>query len=146
MAKEYKRVLIDFDSTLSDFDGHLFDTLNTKFGTSYTIADAINWDFIRNMDPEHVQHTWGKEVYESREWTLAIPPLPGAVLAMNMLWDAGFYCRVVTARKQYMGEWIKTWLDTNGLRWANVSCVESRSKGGWARQHRYTIAVDDAPH
>jgi hypothetical protein len=138
------RVMVDFDSTLNDFDGHLLRTLNEQFGSNYVLGDIKTWDFIREMDPEHVQHTWGENVYYSRNWTLSIPPLPGAVLAMNRLRDAGWYVRVVTARDGVMLDWVKQWLRNEGLGWIGVSCTDKKAE--WVERYGYAVAIDDAPH
>jgi hypothetical protein len=140
------KILVDWDSTVNDFDGFLLQTLNDRFGSAYVLGDMKTWDFLREMDPEHVQHTWGESVYHNREWTLAIPPLPGAILGMNRLRDAGYYLRIVTARTGKHLEWVQEWLTNQGVRGIEVTCADSKDKAKWAERWGYNIAIEDAPH
>lgn len=131
---------------MNDFDNHVIRTLNDTFGSSYTYEQIKTWDFLREMDPEHVQHTWGEKMYHSPEWTASIPILPGVVEGVSMLLRAGYHCRVVTARTKQHELWVRTWLDTHGMMNLDLTCAADKDKAAWAKRYGYTIAIEDAPH
>lgn len=140
--------MVDFDSTMNDFDNHVINTLNDTFGSNYLPEHVTTWDFLREMDPDHVKHTWGEKMYHSREWTLSIPILPGVIEGVSNLLRAGYYLRVVTARTGKHLNWVEAWLDQHGMGAIPVTCVDKDTgdKAKWCRRYGYTIAIEDAPH
>lgn len=141
------RVLVDFDSTINDFDGAVIRSLNEKFGSTYVVGDMKTWDFLREMDPQYVQHTWGEDMYQSYRWTMGIPPLDGASDGLRTLVKAGYKPRIVSARNPAMKGWIEDWLRTHKFPRIPVTYTGmSGSKVNWAERYNYGIAIDDAPH
>ena len=146
-------ILIDFDSTLNQFDQHLLDAINAKFGTFYEVREWTYWAFPRageGMTQEEADFAWGVELFKNRDWTLTIPPAPGAVLATNRLLDAGFDVHVVSARFKYMRRWIKQWLEQNGIYSktgdGDLAVATHSDKKGYARAYDIGVAIEDAPH
>jgi hypothetical protein len=142
------KVMVDFDSTINKFDEHVIDTLNNVFGSEYLPEHVTTWDFLREMDPEHVKYTWGEKMYHSQEWTLSIPMQPGAGIAIRKLQMNNYYVRVVTARTGKHLEWVEQWLRDHNIRGVSVTCVDKDTgdKAAWCRRYGYTIAIEDAPH
>lgn len=140
------KVLIDWDSTMNDFDGHLVETLNDYFGSTYVVGDMKTWDWLRELEPEHLQHTWGEKVYNSPEWTASIPILPGVVPGISTLLRAGYAARVVTARGKTHEPWVRAWLDAHGMMNVPLTMADGKDKAKWAKRYGYTLAIEDAPH
>jgi hypothetical protein len=142
------KVMVDFDSTINKFDEHVIGTLNNVFGSEYLPEHVTTWDFLREMDPDHVKYTWGEKMYHSREWTLSIPMQPIADIAIAMLQANNYYVRVVTARTGQHLEWVEEWLRMRGIRNVSVTCVDKDTgdKAKWCQRYGYTIAIEDAPH
>jgi hypothetical protein len=139
------RYQLDWDSTINDFDGHFVTTMNEKFGTNHKPEDLAEWDWVRTHDQHIVDYMWGSSSFNNKEWNLAIPPKPGAVLAVNRLLDAGAIVDVVTARPKVHKKWLEQWLEQNGIygRYLTAWCNEEKS--GHAHFWSVNAAVDDSP-
>jgi hypothetical protein len=145
VAQEPLKILVDFDSTINQFDQHMLATVNDRFGLVHEYSSITTWGFLDFMEqPEVGQWAWGPDVYNSYRWTLGIPPMPGAAEAMRNLKKAGHQVRIVTARKNTHQGWIEDWLRTHGF--GPFPCSYNEKKSVWARRYGYTIAIDDAPH
>ena len=145
VASEPLKILVDFDSTMNQFDQHLLATVNDRFGLVHEHDDINTWDFLNFTEqPEVGQWAWGPEVYNNYHWTLTIPPMPGAKEAMRDLKKAGHQVRIVTARKNTQQGWIEDWLRTHGF--GPFPCSYNEKKSTWAKRYGYTVAIDDAPH
>jgi hypothetical protein len=140
------KVLIDWDSTMNDFDGHLVETLNDYFGSNYVVGDMKTWDWLRQLEPEHLQHTWGEKVYNSPTWTASIPILPGVIGGIRNLLRAGYAVRVVTARGKTHQPWVRAWLDNHRMADIPLTMADGKDKAKWAKKYGYTLAIEDAPH
>jgi len=90
------RVAIDMDETLVDLTGPWFDILNKKTGKSFTRDDVNMYD---------CEELWGrylttKEIFEPFHrpgfWE-NLPPLPGAIGSVKLLWLYGFDIYVVSS-------------------------------------------------
>jgi hypothetical protein len=138
------KVLVDWDSTINDFDGAVIASLNEKFGSTYVVGDMKTWEWLRELDPEHMKHTWGDSMFRNYRWTMAIPPLEGAAVALRKLMTNGFTPRIVTARDQSMKGWVEDWLRIN--RFPKIKVTYNHHKVQWAERYGYTVAVEDAPH
>ena len=136
--------MVDFDSTINDFNAGVCRVVNEKFGTSYAPKDFFTWSYGDVLGKEVEAWFW-QGPYQDPEWTLALPALPGATLALNRLVDAGKDVEVVTSRKENHVPWVKEWLFQQRL--DRLPVRGGAASKAWAiGEAGFDIAVDDAPH
>src|SRR5690606_29421920 len=76
------------------------------------------------------------------EWTLAMPPLPGALEAMRAL-SAEHELYVVTARYGHEAEWAARWVDRHGLAVEEVVHTDRAPKSDACRRLGLSVLLDD---
>lgn len=136
--------MVDWDSTLNQFDEHFAGSVNEKFGTSIHPSHFTHWDYLRELPKEQVEWIWGTEAFDNKDWTLAIPPAPGAIHAVHLLRDAGYRVIVVSSRPLHHAQWIREWLDNYGLN--DIEGWADPMKLAFAQEFAVTLAFEDAPH
>lgn len=143
------RILLDFDSTIADFEGAMLEALNRKFDTNYREHDVTSWDWWWTaLTERQVSYVWGTGVYESAFFTMCIPEVEGAYKGVWALTELGHEPVIVSDRQDYMKPWIESWLRVQG--WPLFKVVmsnrETYSKVEVAKDLGLTIAVEDSPH
>lgn len=143
------RILLDYDSTITNFCGGMLSALNSKFGTDYQERDVTSWDWWRTaLTKKQVAYVWGPEVYQSAFFTILLPEVEGAYKGVQALRELGHEFVVVSDRKPHMKEWIESWLHV--LRWPQFEVVtsdrETYPKTQVAKDLGLTIAIEDSPH
>ena len=142
------RIMLDFDSTTGELDGHMRASVNAKFGTNYQQEDITSWSWWDNRPQEQGEYVWGPECFQNKEWTLAMPPVEGAIESVTELLDDGHTIALVSDRPPHMGLWLKDWLRQHRL--PIPVHTTSRSKGPTKleviRKLGLQIVIEDAPH
>lgn len=136
---------IDFDSVLADFNGHICLTLQWTFGDTLTVEDINEWNFWTDHEREYF--VWGEDCFYSREWTLSVPPVRGALGALRQLKEQGDHLVVVSDRLHDMQPWLVAWLTQYGH--GDIDVVTTNkdiSKTQIAWDLGLTHAIDDSPH
>jgi hypothetical protein len=141
-------VLIDWDSTTNQFDKHMRETLNEKYGHAWEHEHINSWDFYRDvLDPDQFEWIWGDEAFNSREWTLKIPPHDRAFEALELLKEKGFQPFIVSQREKHHAAWIEEWFAQYGYDYpVFVADKVINTKAMIARKYNLRIAVEDSPH
>lgn len=136
--------MVDFDSTINDFNAGVAASVNERFGLLITPSDFTQWAYGDILGKEAEAWFWAGP-YQDPAWTAALKPLPGAILALNRLVDAGLYVEVVTSRKENHVPWVKDWLANQGVE--NMAVRGGAASKAWKIGERgFDHAVDDAPH
>lgn len=67
------KIYLDYDSTLVNFDKAYTQTINERYGTSYTSKDLVTWDFIQE------KHGKESEVWKETGFYDKVVPITGAL-------------------------------------------------------------------
>lgn len=139
--------LLDFDSVTADLDGSLHRAANERFGTVYDPSMVHSWNWWWTDTPkEHCDYVWGPECFGSRDWTLRLPPVPGAVSGVQALLSRGHDLVVVSDRPPHMQEWLVAWLRRYGLSLPVVTTKGSgETKADVARRLGLGWVIEDSP-
>lgn len=136
--------LVDFDSTLADLGTAQVRSANERFGATYAVENIAHWHWWDEQPKEVGSFVWGDECFRSRDWTIAIPPMPGALDGLRRICRVGEPV-IVSHRPTGDEDWIRRWLVVNGFG-REVPVYVARDKAKACRDHRLTIAIDDAAH
>jgi hypothetical protein len=144
-----ERWLVDWDSVCGNLQVAQIRSVNERFSTNYQLGDVNDWNWwFENTPKEQCDFVWGPECFKSREWTLNIPPLPGAIDGIRILqnwWKVDPV--VVSDRKPYMAEWLAAWFKKHDLYLPIVTSDWSFCpKMEVAAELGLTTVVEDAPH
>lgn len=144
-----KAVLVDWDSTLNNFDEHMLDAINEEFGTKLKPSDLTHWGSLRAgadaLTEEQEQFAWGPLVFGGREWNAALRPTPGSLEALWQLYNAGVSIHLVSARPISHRPILASWVSQHGLDGiVRPACVQG-SKVPYAKRHGVSAAFDDSP-
>ena len=144
----HEKWLVDWDSVCGDLQVAQLRAVNERFGTNYQLGDVNDWNWWFHSTPKELSDfVWGPECFLSREWTLAIPPLPGAIEGLQTLLRWGIEPVIVSDRKPYMAEWLSAWFRQYGLSPSVVISDRNHCpKIEVAAQLGLTTVVEDAPH
>lgn len=108
------RILIDLDSTIADTLPHWIERINKIGGIAATVDDVVKWDIADCHPISQVDKKFIFRILQDRKWLLSMPPIPGAIEAVERL-NKQHEIFVVTARHGSVSipasqEWIKTHL------------------------------------
>ena len=139
------RILVDFDSTLTQMDEHMLATCNERHGTEYAHGDIDSWEWLATFP--HASWAWGDECFGSPEWQASVPPQPGAVRTVRELAMAGDEPYIVSDRTAHT-ECIREWAANHGLGDLPVIISDRNDFPKWkvARGFGIRMAIEDAPH
>jgi hypothetical protein len=136
--------MVDFDSTINDFNKGVCRVVNEQFGLLLTPADFTQWAYGDILGKEAESWFWTGP-YQDPDWTLSLEPMPGAILALNRLVDAGCYVEVVTSRNERHVPWVQEWLFRQ--RGSGIPVRGGAASKAWKVGERgFDHAIDDAPH
>lgn len=140
------KILVDFDSTITQLDTHILTTCNARHGTCYRPDEVAHWDWLAEC--EHAEWLWGAECYGSPTWQATVPANPGAIEGIKAMQAHGLEPVVVSDRAPASGVLMRDWLIRYGLGDlpAILSHREHRPKAHVAVQHNMAAAIEDAPH
>ncbi|MPZ98316.1 MAG: hypothetical protein GEU80_03090 [Dehalococcoidia bacterium] len=130
------RIGIDFDGTLASWGDAMAAYLDERHGLPLA-ADR----HVQDQLPEDIFVPMVRELMAS-EWTLAMPPLPGALDAMRLL-SAEHELYVVTARHRHEAEWAARWVDHHGLWVQEVVHTDRAPKSAACRRLGLSVLLDD---
>lgn len=139
-------IMVDFDSTINNFNPAFLGAINTKFGTHFDYEDCTTWDFMHCLGKSGLtqeMESYGWKLWDSKGFTMALWPLPGAIQALHDLTDAGHEVFVVSSRPLHHGQWLREWLDYMGL--DQIQAWAQPDKLSFAREFGVTLAFDDSP-
>lgn len=141
--------LVDWDSTINNFDEHMLGSINARFRTNIQPADLTSWDSLRAganaLTRQQEKFAWGKDVFGSATWNDGLQPLPGALSALWRMLDLGMQIHVISARPASHERFLADWLGKYGL--ANLvthGCIQG-GKIDYARSVGAGVAFDDSP-
>lgn len=78
-----KRFLTDVDEVLADFQGPALEVVAAVVGRRYQQSDFKEWDIFADLTKEEFKAC--QTVFEQPGWCASLPPLPGAVDAIQEL-------------------------------------------------------------
>lgn len=149
-AMKQKKLGIDFDDVLMDFNSALALFHNTKYGSNYTRADIRSFDLgvTWNVPIEEARRRV-EEFYHSDEHMEA-RPIVGAQLALRRL-DEIYELHIVTARSDHMYTKTGQWLETHfpgyfsGIHFTNqfLESGAKRTKASVSEELGLHMFVDD---
>lgn len=140
--------MLDFDSTTGELDGHMRASVNVKFGTSYQQEEITSWAWWDTRPQEQGEYVWGPECFQNKEWTLAMPPVEGAIEGITELLDDGHTIALVSDRAPHMGLWLAEWLRTHRLPIPvhTTNRHDGPTKLDVIRKLGLQLVIEDAPH
>lgn len=141
-------VLVDWDSTTNQFDKHMRESINQKYGYNFQHQDINSWDFYRTVlnDEEH-EWVWGNEVFDNREWNLALAPHERALEALDLMMEYNLHPYIISQRASHHQQWIRDWFESHGYDLpVYVSSATGNTKSALALKHNLKVAVEDSPH
>lgn len=140
------RLMLDFDSVICKLESAFITSVNERFGTAYTLADATNWSWWSEQGDDIRNFVWGDECYNNFDWTIRLEPMPDAIESIKKLQSIGYDMLVCTDRVSEMRPWVMQWLKNYDLSLPVVTTAKQFTKAEFAIRYGYDIAIDDAPH
>lgn len=140
------KLLLDFDSTLTQLAEHMLATYNARYGTAHTCDELTDWETLAKL--KHSGYIWGADVWQSREWQLSVPPQPWALETVAAMRWAGLEPVIVTDRGIAAIRVMREWLASYGLAELMVIASSRDTLPKWrvAQEHGLSFAIEDAPH
>jgi uncharacterized HAD superfamily protein len=101
-----RKIGIDFDDVLFDFNGGMTDFHNKHYGTSYRVTDITLYDYKELWKCDLEESLKRMSEFVKSEYHDLAPTIPGAIEAVNYL-NIHYDLPIITARDEALFE--KTW-------------------------------------
>lgn len=138
-------VSVDLDGTLADFLTPAMQSVNERFGTSYSTRDMIHYDAKTWMPPHH--HDRFMEFVRNPEVYALLQPMPGSIEAVLNLANSGCNIVIASHRPPAALEQTRDWLLRHGVPHSHLS-VSYGSKAALAESYgpeHPLLFLDDDP-
>lgn len=139
-----KVILVDQDGTLADFEGSFLETFRKNHSHLPHIPfEERSTFYIMDDYPPHLTETI-QEIYFAQGFFRDLPPIPGAIEALNEMRKAGFIVKICTSpisEYKYCVEekhaWVEKHLGRDWVRDVILTTDKTQVKGD--------ILIDDRP-
>jgi len=152
-----KTIYIDFDDVLCETARVLSAMIEREFGKTVAYEDIRDFDLEKTFDLNQTESKRLFEIFHDDEILADIPPIDGAIEALQLWHNQGIIIHIVTGRPPSTHKASQQWLADHNIPYHKISFVDKYNRGHAhvdgvdiltlddLKQLKFDAAIDDSP-